>query len=289
MKVAVIGANGQLGTDICQVFRENNHTVVELNHDRLEVKDIDQVSTLLKDIKPEVVINTAAAHHLEKCELNPEQAFLINSIGARNVALVAKEVNSTLIWISTDYVFNGKKRSPYIEKTPVSPLNTYGISKVAGEFCIKESCRKYFIVRTSGLYGLAPCRAKGENFVVKMLRLAKEKKEISIVNNEILTPTWTYSLAKQILHFCKCSSIPYGIVHSTDEGECSWFEFAKEIFRNASIKIKLIPVKTTSFSSAVHRPNYSVLENKILKKHKKNIMQHWKKSIANYLKLYLGR
>jgi len=284
MKIAIIGANGQLGTDICLALNKAGHEVIELNREIIEVININSVSSVLRQAKPDVIINTAAMHHVEKCERDPKTAFLVNGVGAKNVAITAGEIKTTLIHISTDYVFDGKKKTPYVEDDPVSPLNIYGISKTCGELSVKAYSDKYYIVRTAGLYGLAPCRGKGENFVTKMLRLASEKKEIRIVDDEISTPTWTASLANQIARICTFKTLSSGIIHATDEGQCSWYEFAKEIFHLSSIKIKLIPVKSYELPSIIARPHYSVLENQVLKNAGKNIMQDWKGSLSAYLK-----
>lgn len=280
MKIMIIGANGQLGSDLVKVFE--NEQIIPLTHQHIEITDITSIKRNFEIHTPDLVINTAAYHKVPDCEKNPEKAFQVNAIGAMNLANICKENNTCLVHISTDYVFNGRKKSPYIETDLPNPLNTYGISKVAGEYFIQYILDKYFIVRTSGLYGLNPCRAKGRNFIDLMLKLAKERDEIKVVNDEVLTPTYTLDLANQIKELIKTDY--YGLYHVTSNGQCSWYTFAKEIFAILKTNVKIIPVTSKEFPSSVKRPLYSVLENRALRKLGIDKMRFWKESLKDYLK-----
>jgi dTDP-4-dehydrorhamnose reductase len=282
MKTAVIGANGQLGSDIVNEFRANGDDVVELNHSKIEVSDINSVTKILKNITPDLVINTAAMHNVEKCELDPALSFAVNGIGARNLAMVCNETNSALIHISTDYVFDGAKKAPYVESDKTSPLNVYGNTKVSGESFIVSIAKRYFIVRTSGVYGHNPCRAKGGlNFVELMLKLSKEKDELKVVNDEILTPSSTKEISRQLFKLSRSNA--YGLYHATAEGSCSWYGFAKKIFELTNTNIKLNIAGPDEFPMKVPRPKYSVLENANLKKTGLNIFKDWDEALKEYL------
>lgn len=283
MKVAVIGANGQLGVDVCHAFKDNNDEVVPLNHNDIEIADINAVARSLKNIQPAIIVNTAAMHHVEKCENEPLVAFNVNGIGVRNLALLSREINSVLIHISTDYVFDGSKRVPYLETDNPLPLNIYGNTKLSGEYFVRSIADKHFILRTSGLYGKSPCRAKGGlNFVELMLKLARERNEIRVVNDETVSPTSTAELAKQIVRISRSNT--YGLYHATAEGSCSWYEFAREIFTLTNTKVNLNVANPSEFPVKVPRPKYSVLDNYALKKEGLNILKHWSDALADYLK-----
>ena len=281
MKIVVVGATGQLGTDVSIVFREGGNEVIELGHDEIEIDKIDSVRNLFGEIKPEIVINTAAYHNVEECEKNPLHSYEVNAIGARNLAIASRENNFYLVHISTDYVFDGKKKAPYIETDPAFPLNYYGNAKLAGELFVQAENDKALVMRVSGLYGKHPCRAKGLNFVDLMIKLGTEREEVRVVDNEVLTPTSTLEVARQVK---KVSEHPvYGLCHATAEGQCSWYDFAKEIFRIKNLKATLNVADPGEFPVKVPRPEYSVLENKVLKENQINILQSWQEGLAEYL------
>lgn len=229
-----------------------------------------------------MIINTAALHDLPSCEENYNLAFDVNARGVYNIACAAKKNDASIIHISTDYVFNGEKTTPYIESDLPNPLNTYGITKLAGEYYLNSILNRYYIIRTSGLYGLNECRAKGGNFVKKMISRAKKDPNLNVVGNEILTPTFTQDLAEQILLIID-KKPEYGTYHITNEGECSWFEFTQEIFVHVKIPVKLNEVTSDFFPSLIKRPNYSVLKNFNLKSQNLNKMRNWKESLKSYL------
>ncbi len=283
MKIAVIGSNGQLGTDLMQVLAAED--VIGLTHADIEITDEKNVFAVLEKTRPAAVINTAAFHNTGRCEDEPEQAFKINAVGPLFLAKACAKIDSLLIHISTDYVFDGSKGKPYLEHDPVAPLSVYGISKVAGEHNVLSYCEKHYVVRSSGLYGAVPCRAKGDNFITKILRIAREKGKASVVTDEVLTPTWTYSLAEQLYRLCQVDSVPYGVIHATNEGQCSWYEFTKVIFELTKTPAALLEARVSDFPMTVKRPTYSVLENFVLNSCQDNTMSHWRDALQNYLKL----
>jgi len=282
MKIAVIGATGQLGTDVVAAFASNGDEVSALTHAEIELQDIDSVSTCLRGIRPQVIVNTAAMHHVENCEREPHRAFAVNGLGTRNLALVACEVGAALMHVSTDYVFDGSKGSPYEESDAPNPLNVYGNTKLSGEYFVRSTVDKHFILRTSAIYGRSPCRAKGGlNFVELMLKLARERGEVRVVDSETVTPTSTTELGRQMVALSRSNS--YGLYHATAEGSCSWHEFAREIFAFTSTKVCLKVAGPNDFPAKVPRPKYSVLENRGLKNQGLNVFRSWKDGVHEYL------
>lgn len=283
MKTAVIGADGQLGTDISAAMEKANYPLRRLTIEDLDVSRMDSVSGVLKEIKPELVINTAAFHHVEKCEDDPVRAFEVNALGPRNLAAVCNDLGAVLMHISTDYVFDGKKRAPYVETDKPMPLNVYANTKLSGEHFVEAIAGKYYILRVSGIYGKAPCIGKGGmNFVELMKKLSVVREEVRVVDNEILTPTSTVEIANQIVKMIESDS-KYGLYHVTAEGSCSWYDFAGAIFEITKPKVKFNRAAPGEFAVKVNRPEYSVLENKYLKDQGINIMRHWKEGLRTYL------
>lgn len=281
-KVAVIGSNGQLGCDVVRAFAANGDRVHSLAHSDIELSNPESVSQCLGRVKPDIVVNTAAMHHVENCEKDPAQAFAVNAHGARNLALAARELDALLMHVSTDYVFDGSKQQPYTEEDPPAPLNVYGNSKLAGEYFVRSTAQKHFVLRTSAIYGKNPCRAKGGlNFIELMLKLARERGEVKVVDSEFVTPTSTEQLAKQIVVLSDCHQ--YGLYHATAEGSCSWYAFAREIFAATGTKVNLKIAGPNEFPAKVPRPTYSVLENTGLKKLGLNVFTSWQGGLADYL------
>jgi dTDP-4-dehydrorhamnose reductase len=282
MRVAVIGGNGQLGTDALESFAANGDDVFSLTHADIELSDPNSVSKSLKDLRPQLMVNTAAMHHVEKCESEPGHAFAVNALGARNLACVARDTGAVLIHVSTDYVFDGTKTSPYTEEDAPRPLNTYGNTKLAGEYFVRSIAEKHFVLRTSALYGKNPCRAKGGlNFVELMLKLAKDRRTVRVVDCEFVTPTRTTELARQMVALS--GSDCYGVYHATAEGCCSWYECARQIFRLTNIQVTLEVARPDEFPAKVPRPKYSVLENKALKRCGLNVLRPWQEGLSEYL------
>jgi len=282
MRVAVIGANGQLGADLVHAFEHDGATVTGLTHGDLEITDSDSVLQVLRNQQPDMIVNTAAFHHLETCEREPEKAFAVNAVGPRNLALIARQLDSVLVQVSTDYVFDGIRDTPYRERDLPRPLNVYGITKLAGEHFVHAITDRHFVVRTSGLYGRQPCRGKGGlNFVDLMLKLARERDEVRVVDSERVSPTSTKALARQIVVLSHSDS--YGLYHATAEGSCSWFEFAREVFAMTDTRVNLKVASAHEFPAKVLRPSYSVLENGALKARGLNILKPWQEDLQEYL------
>src|SRR5947199_2987790 len=282
MKVAILGANGQLGADVAVAFHAQGDEVIALTHEDVEVSSLESVNNCLKSARPEIVINTAAFHNVERCEDEPLPAFTVNAIGARNVAQITASLDSKLLNISTDYVFDGMKSSPYIEEDPPRPLNAYGNSKLAGEYFVRCTNPRHFVVRVSGIYGTHPCRAKaGFNFVEMMLKFAREREELRVVDDQRVTPTPTVEIAQQLTLLSKTSD--YGIYHATSEGSCTWYEFAHAIFDLTGTKVRLERAGPGDFPTKAQRPQNSVLENAALKSRSLNIFTHWRDGLETYL------
>ena len=288
MKVLVIGAEGQLGTEICRTFIDDDVYRADLDGDGLflDVCDPATVTRVIREeIRPDVVVNTAAAHNVPDCEQRPEIAFAVNAIGARNVACACTACGARLIYISTDYVFGHGVTQPLTEMDLPTPLNAYGVSKLAGEHFVAAECADYCIVRTAALYGPKPCRAKaGQNFIGLMLHLAKTQGEVRVVTDEITTPTYAVALARQIRVIAEQAEP--GIYHATCNGECSWHTFAQAIFEQTQTPVKLIETTTATFPSQVKRPGYSVLQNKHLQDQGLDIMPEWRDALNSYLTEY---
>lgn len=283
MKVAVIGADGQLGTDICKALENSSHQLIPLTIEHIDITRMDSVSSVLGEAKPGLVVNTAAFHDVPKCESEPETAFSVNGIGARNVANVCNDIDAVLMHVSTDYVFDGAKKAPYIESDRPVPLNVYANTKLSGEHFVESIAKKYYIPRVSGIYGKAPCMGKGgNNFVELMLKLSKSRPEVRVVDDEFLTPTSTVEVSRQVLKMIDTQP-EYGLYHCTAEGSCSWYEFAKEIFDITKPDIKFNKAQPGEFKVEVNRPTYSVLENKHLKDLGIDVFRHWKEGLKEYL------
>jgi dTDP-4-dehydrorhamnose reductase len=282
MKIAVIGASGQLGSDVVTEYLKRGHEVAALTHEDTDISSADSLRNVLSGIQPAVIVNAAAMHNVENCEKDPLRAYEVNALGSRNLAVVARELDGKLVHVSTDYVFDGLKRLPYVESDTATPLNVYGNTKLAGEAYIRGTTRKYFILRTSALYGRKPCRAKGgKNFVDLMLKLAGDRDELRVVNDEIVSPTSTEELARQIAVLSETDS--YGLYHATAEESCSWYEFAKTIFEMANTTVNLKIAGPNEFPAKVPRPKYSVLENEGLKKLGLNSFRTWREGLTSYL------
>ena len=282
MKIAVVGADGQLGVDVVKAFASEGDEVSSLTHADIELSDIDSVSNRLKELRPHVVVNTAAMHHVENCEREPEKAFAVNGLGARNLSVVSREIDATLVHVSTDYVFDGAKNTPYEETDAPRPLNVYGNTKLSGEHFVRGTADKHFVLRTSAIYGKSPCRAKGGlNFVELMLKLARERGKVRVVDSEFVSPTRTTEIAQQIVTLSRSDS--YGLYHATAEGSCSWHTFAGEIFRLTNTKVTLEVAGPNEFPAKVPRPMYSVLENRALKTRGLNVFRPWQDGLREYL------
>ena len=269
MKVLVTGANGMLGQDLCPILEDIGAFVIETDIDTLDITNSEMVENVLNDVRPDIVIHCAAYTNVDKAEEDLQTAEKINVTGTENLAEACAKFDITLIYISTDYVFDGSKNEPYVPQDKASPINNYGMTKYEGEEAIRSICQKYYIARTSWLYG-----HHGKNFVETMLSLA-DKPELKVVDDQIGCPTWTVELANGII---KLLAKPYGTYHVCGSGQTSWYGFAKEIFEQSKINVNLKPCKTEEFPRPAKRPKYSVMNND-------NICRSWQEALKDYLNL----
>jgi len=282
MRVLITGANGQLGTDLCRVLP--NTEVIPLTHADVEITDMNSVRTAFIKHRPDIVINTVAFVRVDDCETEKDKAFSVNALGARNVAVVCQEIRAKLVHISTDYVFGGEsepRTAPYSEFDSPVPPNIYGKSKLAGENFVRHLCANHFIVRSSGLFGVAGASGKGGNFVETMLRLAKERDDLRVVNDQIFSPTYTKDLAKKIARLISTEN--YGIFHITNRGTCSWHEFTKEILRLAGLQTPVIAITSDQYPQKAKRPSFSVLDNYHLRLLGMDDMKPWQEALVDYM------
>jgi dTDP-4-dehydrorhamnose reductase len=266
MVVLVTGANGQLGQSLR--FIAPNYPEIEFvfcDVAELDITNTENCQAIFEQYKPDFCINTAAYTAVDKAESEPEKAHLINVEGAKNLAIACKKHNAILLHISTDFVFDGTKKTPYTEEDIPNPTGVYGQTKLDGEKAIRETWNKHFIIRTAWVYSQF-----GNNFMKTMLRLASERESLSVVNNQIGTPTNAIDLAEVLIKLITYNLQPttynqYGIYNFSNEGQCSWFDFAKEIFRLNDISIDLQPIPTNAYPTPAKRPAYSVLDKKKIK------------------------
>ena len=277
MKILITGSNGMLGHDLQRILK-NSHDLILTTSKTLDITDKDQVMKVICENKPDMVINSAAYTDVDGCEENQDIAYAVNGDGVENLALACKEVDCPLLHISTDYVFNGKNDRPWVEDDEVGPISVYGKSKLKGEESILDTLDKYFIVRTAWLYGI-----NGKNFPKTMLELAKTHSEITVVYDEVGSPTYTPDLAYAISQLIETDL--YGIYHITNSGHCSWCEFARNIFEVAGVDVNVIPVTASEFARPAPRPSYSVLENKNWIDNGFKPLRSYKEAIKEYIEL----
>ena len=277
MKVLIIGSEGMLGHDLVDTLSAENE-ISTTTIDTLDITDINKTIKTVKEINPDVVVHAAAFTNVDGSESNPDLAYKVNVLGTRNVAVACSEADSALVYICTDYVFDGTKGIPYYEYDQTNPLSVYGKTKHLGEVYIRDILNKFYIVRTAWLYGF-----HGPNFVTTMLNLAKTNDTISVVSDQIGSPTYTVDLANAIAQLIKKPA--YGIYHVTNSEHCSWYEYAQEIFDIAGIDIELKPVTTEEFGSPAPRPKYSVLENYNWKMEGFQEIRSYKEALRAYMDL----
>jgi len=282
-KILLIGTDGQLGTDLRKVI-DKNYELLCPSIEELDIVQFSKTKEYIHQNHPDLIINTAAFHQVDECEKDPQTSFLVNTSAVKNLADVCKELDILLVHISTDYVFGlaKERRTPYTEQDLPAPVNIYGISKLAGEYCINYALKKYFIIRPAGLFGVAGAKGKGGNFIETMLKLAKDRGEVKVKNDEFTSPTYTKELAESIAQLIKTNK--YGVYHITSQGECSWYEFAQKIFELTDTKVNCQPVSSDEFPTIAKRPCYSVLDNKHLREIGLDKISHWKDALKKYLR-----
>jgi len=286
MQILLIGAGGQLARDLGGLLVHDQITSVA--HKDLDIRDASAVRCLVERVRPECIINTAAFNLVDACEDQPELAFGVNALGVYHLAQAAQKCGAALVHFSTNYVFDGRKRTPYAETDLPRPVSVYGMSRLAGEWMAPQYCEKHFVVRTAALYGAAGNRSKGGNFVERMIRSAREGKQVRVVDDQVVSPTWTRDLAARVALLIRTER--YGLYHMTNTGECSWYEFAREIFRQAGIEADLAPTSSEAFAAKAARPAYSVLDNRALREAGFSDFRPWQEALREYLREsgYLG-
>lgn len=278
MNVLVTGAKGQLGTGVVLMLKEKGFNVFGYGREELDITDQEQVNQVILADEPDVVIHAAAYTKVDQAESESDLAFLINAIGTRNVAVAAEKVGARLVYVSTDYVFDGTATEPIDEFHPTNPLSVYGQSKLAGEQMVRDFTSRFFIVRTSWVYG-----AHGKNFVKTMLKLGQEKKAFSVVNDQIGSPTYTEDLAERIIDLMQTEK--YGIYHISNSGNCSWYEFAKAVFEEVEMSVQVNSCTTKEFPRPAPRPTYSVFDHMSLRLNKLEPMPNWEDSLKRFIEV----
>lgn len=291
MRILVTGANGMLGIDLCNLLEEAGHTVIRTDvgvregqiappWEKMDITEPDDVRRSLMAHQPERVIHTAAYTHVDGCEHHPDIAYKINSLGTWSIAAACGEFDIPPLYISTDFVFDGEKRTPYTEFDSVNPISHYGASKLAGEIFIKSLCRRHYIVRTQWLYGI-----HGKSFPATMLGLAKQKTEWEVVVDQIGSPTSTLSLSQAVSEII--TSPLFGLYHVANQGECSWHTFAKKTLELAGITgITIHPIPADKWPSPTRRPAYSTLRRYMLELQGKDNLPHWEEALKQFITLY---
>lgn len=276
-RVLIVGAHGMLGQDLVKVL-ESSFEVVALGRDELDVSLYNNVKKVLKEVSPQVVINAAGYTDVDACERKSRLAFAVNGEGAKNLARAASVLKAKLVYISTDYVFDGKKESPYSEEDQPNPLNVYGESKLMGERYVQKFADDYLIVRTQWLFGPG-----GKNFVDTILDLSQNRERIEVVDDQVGSPTYTMDLSRAILSLLEKDL--WGVFHVSNSGSCSWYEFAKEILTQVGRDtVQLIPISSADLTRPARRPLYSVLSNEKLRKEAGVAMRPWQEALKDYLR-----
>jgi dTDP-4-dehydrorhamnose reductase len=276
VRILVTGASGMLGTALVPVLQQR-HQVWGMDVNDCDIRDSETVSAVIRARQPELVIHLAAYTDVDGCEANPQIAEATNSTGTRNVATACAEVDAAMFYVSTDYVFDGTKRGPYLEDDLPNPISAYGRSKWLGEQHVRAILKRYFIARTSWLYG-----PHGKNFVSTILRVAHQQEVLRVVNDQHGSPTYTRHFSLKIAELAATQA--YGVYHTTGSGTCSWFGFARTILELWPVEgVQLLPISSEESGRVARRPANSVLENRALKQAHLELMPHWKVALAEYL------
>lgn len=276
-KIMITGCNGQLGRAMNIALKDlQDIEIINTDVAELDITNIEKVQDFVKELKPEIIVNCAAYTAVDKAESDWDLAYKINAIGPRNLSIAATDMNAKLVHISTDYVFDGTATKPYVEFDAPNPQGAYGKTKLAGEKFVEQFANRYFIFRTAWLYG------DGKNFVKTMLRLSETNDAVKVVCDQVGSPTSAKELANAIVS--QMFTDNYGLFHATCEGDCSWADFTKEIFRLANKKTQVIPITAAEYGAAAPRPAYSILDNYMLRLTSDYRFKDWHDAIEEYLK-----
>ena len=288
MKILITGCRGQLGSQIINILKEGaselgtipqdyrNAEIIGVDIEELDISNLELVKSFINEVKPDIVINSAAYTNVDSCENNRDLALKVNSLGPRNLAIACEQVDAKLIHISTDYVFRGNGTVPYREYDVTNPVSVYGETKLLGENYVRECCLRCFIVRTAWLYGY-----NGNNFVRTIMKAAKEKGHLEVVNDQRGNPTNAEDLAHHILKIALTDE--YGIYHCTGTGECTWYDFAKAIVELEGIECTVSPTTSDKINRAAKRPAFSSLDNMMLRCSVGDEMRDWREALKVFL------
>lgn len=276
MKVLVTGAKGQLGYDVVKELNKRNHEAIGVGSDMMDITDMASVEKIFKETKVDAVVHCAAYTSVDEAEDNKELCMKVNVEGTKNIAEACKKIDAKMIYISTDYVFDGEGEKPWEPEDECAPLNVYGRSKYEGELAVEKYLNKYFIVRIAWVFGI-----NGKNFVKTMLNLGDTIDEINVVNDQFGSPTYTYDLSRLLVDMLETEK--YGKYHATNEGVCTWYEFAKEIFRQAGLDMKINPVSSNEFPAKAKRPYNSRMSKDNLEKNGFVKLPSWQNALKRYL------
>ena len=278
MRILVTGVKGQLGHDVVNELAKRGHTPIGVDVEEMDITDASAVEKEMKKEPLDAVIHCAAYTAVDAAEDNREICMRVNAEGTRNIARVCRELDLKMVYISTDYVFDGEGERPWEPDDPRDPLNVYGESKYQGELAVEEYLEKYYTVRIAWVFGV-----NGKNFIKTMLRLAESQKEINVVNDQIGSPTYTYDLAVLLVDMVETEK--YGRYHATNEGLCTWYEFAKEIFRQAEVDIRVNPVSSDEFPAKAKRPHNSRMDKRKLVRNGFRPLPPWQDALKRYLEI----
>nr|WP_300304058.1 dTDP-4-dehydrorhamnose reductase [uncultured Anaerostipes sp.] len=277
MKVLVTGVRGQLGYDVVRELKKRQIEAVGVDVEEMDITDPAQTETVIREAAPDAVIHCAAYTAVDAAEDNEELCREVNARGTENVARICGEMNIKMMYISTDYVFDGKGTRPWEPDDPRDPLNVYGQTKYEGELAVEKYVKKFFTVRIAWVFGV-----NGKNFIKTMLNLGKTHDKLTVVNDQTGSPTYTYDLARLLADMIQTDK--YGRYHATNEGICTWYEFACEIFRQAGIDVEVAPVTSDEYPSKAKRPENSRMSKKKLKENGFELLPSWQDALKRYLK-----
>lgn len=278
MRILVTGVKGQLGYDVVNELEKRGHTAIGVDIDEMDITDAEAVDRVITEADVEAVIHCAAYTAVDAAEDNLELCRKVNAAGTENIAKVCKKLDLKMVYISTDYVFDGEGERPWEPDDRRDPLNAYGIGKYEGELAVEENLEKYFIIRIAWVFGV-----NGKNFIKTMLKLGETRDEVSVVNDQIGSPTYTYDLARLIVDMVGTEK--YGRYHATNEGFCSWYEFACEIFRQAGMNVKVHPVTSDEFPAKAKRPHNSRMSKEKLSENGFERLPSWQDALKRYLEV----
>jgi len=276
MRVVVTGAEGQLGQDVVLELTRKKHEAIGTDREKLDITKEADVFAFIGEVKPDVILHCAAYTNVDAAEENEELAYQINALGTEYLAKAAQQIGAKMLYVSTDYVFNGTATEPYEVDQQTKPLGAYGRTKLAGEELLQKNLKEFFIVRTAWVFGV-----HGHNFVKTMIRLGEERGEVGVVHDQVGSPTYTVDLAKFMVELMETEQ--YGIYHATNSGVCSWYEFAVEIFKQAGMNVTVNPLTSDQFPRPAARPEYSVLSKKKIEEKGLIPLRDWKEALSAYL------